>query len=198
MQTRAASLQEVCLAPGTPGGGVDPPCTLPSSGSRLGVGSVRASHAPLDCPLRARTSTWGGGGRRRVGVGKSGSGVRPLTPRRGLLPELHFLRPFLRPLLGNSHWPTSTSTKIKTDYPFLEIPSRLPYSRAKGLQFYLGNFDSSPPRIFEPPAPSPLLRILQPGLEIRVIGFFLDWDPQVLFETQNSFSLPTYTFQANH
>ncbi|TEA28401.1 hypothetical protein DBR06_SOUSAS2010008, partial [Sousa chinensis] len=71
-QTPAASLREVCPAHGTPGGGVESPCTLASSGSRLGVGSVQASHAPLDCPLWARTSTRGGAGAGGWARGKVG------------------------------------------------------------------------------------------------------------------------------
>lgn len=123
------------------------PARSPPPGRGWGWGACGPPTPRSMPPLRARTYTgWGGGW--SGGVGKSGSGVRPLPPpRRALGRRFTFFPPFPRPLLGNALWPTSTSTKIKIgslSWRFLES-TPVPFSRAHRLQSYLGNFDSSPP-----------------------------------------------------
>lgn len=169
------------LSPGGGGGLADPGRERAggfSSPGRAARGSRAFVHAPLawvagaggeraGLPRPARLPPQGSdfhlGGARAGGwaSGKVGQGCAPSLPHRGLLPELHFLLSFLRPLLEDSLWATNTWTKIKTGYSFLAIHLRLPFSGAEGLKLYLRTLVPLPPNYLSLLHSTLCLRVLQ-------------------------------------
>lgn len=164
------SLREVAPAQTTPGGGAELPHTLPSSGSRLGLGSVRASHAPLDSARGARTSTRLGRGPRAGGgaSGKVGQGCA-LAPARDSLrfTVVPSSLPFHKCSMAHKH--INKNKQAMSSCIFLKNP------------FFEGSETAVLPRelliplpqitVFESSAPSHLVEILQTGLDARVFEF---------------------------
>lgn len=104
-----------------------------AAGGGEGAGRVRASHAPLDRPLRARTCGGGAGaegGRRQKWV----RGAPPPSPAGGCC--LSFTSPPLRPPLRKFSLAHKHINKNKNRLIFFwEILLRLPFSRAKDCSF---------------------------------------------------------------